>query len=58
MLPIENTTAGSINDIYDILGASNLHIIGEEIIKIVHCLLAVEPVDVSKIRRILSHPKP
>ena len=57
MLPIENTTAGSINDIYDILGASNLHIIGEEIIKIVHCLLAVEPVDVSKIRRILSHPK-
>ena len=57
MLPIENTTAGSINDIYDILGASNLHIIGEEIIKIVHCLLAVEPVDESKIRRILSHPK-
>lgn len=57
MLPIENTTAGSINDIYDILGASNLHIVGEEIIKIVHCLLAVEPVEVNKIRRILSHPK-
>ena len=57
MLPIENTTAGSINDIYDILGASNLHIVGEEIIKIVHCLLAVEPVEVNMIRRILSHPK-
>jgi len=57
MLPIENTTAGSINDIYDILGASNLHIVGEEIIKIVHCLLAVEPVEVNKVRRILSHPK-
>ena len=57
MLPIENTTAGSINDIYDILGASDLHIVGEEIIKIVHCLLAVEPVDVNKIRRIFSHPK-
>ena len=57
MLPIENTTAGSINDIYDILGVSNLHIVGEEIIKIVHCLLAVEPVEVNKIRRILSHPK-
>lgn len=57
MLPIENTTAGSINDIYDILGVSDLHIIGEEIIKIVHCLLAVEPVDVNKIRRIFSHPK-
>ena len=57
MLPIENTTAGSINDIYDILGASNLHIIGEEIIKVVHCLLAVEPVELNKVRRILSHPK-
>ena len=57
MLPIENTTAGSINDIYDILGASNLHIVGEEIIKIVHCLLTVEQVEVNKVRRILSHPK-
>lgn len=57
LLPIENTTAGSINDTYDILGEANLHIIGEEILKVVHCLLAVEPVEVSKIRRILSHPK-
>ena len=57
VLPIENTTAGSINDTYDILGDSNLHIVGEEIIKIVHCLMAVEPVEVSQIRRILSHPK-
>ncbi len=57
MLPIENTTAGSINDTYDILGKTNLHIVGEEILKIVHCLLAVEPVDVTQIRRIISHPK-
>ncbi|MBO6793162.1 MAG: prephenate dehydratase [Balneolaceae bacterium] len=57
LLPIENTTAGSINDTYDILGESNLHIVGEEIIKVVHCLLAVEQVEVSQIRRILSHPK-
>lgn len=57
VLPIENTTAGSINDTYDILGTSNLYIVGEEILKIVHCLLAKEPVEVSNIRRILSHPK-
>ncbi len=57
VLPIENTTAGSINDTYDIIADPNVHIIGEEIIKIVHCLLAVEQVEVSKIRRILSHPK-
>ncbi|MBO6525101.1 MAG: prephenate dehydratase [Balneolaceae bacterium] len=57
VLPIENTTAGSINDTYDILGDSELYIVGEEIIKVVHCLLAVEQVEVSQIRRILSHPK-
>ncbi|MEP2570791.1 MAG: prephenate dehydratase domain-containing protein [Balneola sp.] len=56
-LPIENTTAGSINDTYDILGEGKLHIVGEEILKIVHCLLAVEDVDISKVRRILSHPQ-
>lgn len=57
LLPIENTTAGSINDTYDILGDSEIHVVGEEIIKVVHCLLAVEQVEVSQIRRILSHPK-
>lgn len=57
ILPIENTTAGSINDTYDIIGNENVHIVGEEILKVVHCLLAVEPVDVTKIRRILSHPQ-
>lgn len=56
-LPIENTTAGSINDTYDILGTFGLHIVGEEILKVVHCLLAVEPVEVSQIRRIMSHPQ-
>ncbi|MAO63578.1 MAG: prephenate dehydratase [Balneola sp.] len=57
ILPIENTTAGSINDTYDIVGNENVHIVGEEILKVVHCLMAVEQVDVTKIRRILSHPQ-
>lgn len=57
LLPIENTTAGSINDTYDILGNENLHIVGEEILKVVHCLMAVESVEIGKIRRIMSHPQ-
>jgi chorismate mutase/prephenate dehydratase len=57
LLPIENTTAGSINDTYDILGNEKLHIVGEEILKVVHCLMAVQDVDISKIRRIMSHPQ-
>ncbi|GAA5522992.1 prephenate dehydratase [Aliifodinibius salicampi] len=57
ILPIENTTAGSISDTYDILGDGNLHIVGEEALRIIHCLLAIEEVSTDKIRRILSHPQ-
>ncbi|MFU8812504.1 MAG: prephenate dehydratase [Balneolaceae bacterium] len=57
LLPIENTTAGSINDTYDLLNEKELYITGEEVMKIVHCLMAPEEVDVSRIRRVLSHPQ-
>lgn len=56
-LPIENTTAGSINDTYDLLAEKELFIIGEEVLQVNHCLMAPKNVDVSNIRRILSHPQ-
>lgn len=57
MLPIDNTTAGSINEAYDLLARMNLALVGEEIGKIDHCLLALESVPLSRIRRIYSHPQ-
>lgn len=57
ILPIENTTAGSINDTYDLLAEKNLFIIGEEVLRIIHCLMAPEKVQISNIRRVLSHPQ-
>jgi len=57
ILPIENTTAGSINQTYDILGEGKLHIVGEEAIRIIHCLLAIEQVSLDRIKRIISHPQ-
>jgi chorismate mutase / prephenate dehydratase len=57
ILPIENTTAGSINDTYDLLAEKNLFIIGEEVLRIIHCLMAPEIVQISNIRRVLSHPQ-
>lgn len=57
ILPIENTTAGSINQTYDVLGTTNLHIVGEEVIRIIHCLLAIEEVPLDRIKRIISHPQ-
>lgn len=57
MLPIENTTAGSINEAYDLLARMNLPVVGEEVLSIEHCLVALEEVPVSHIRRIFSHPQ-
>jgi len=55
MLPIENTTAGSINGVYDLLLSTKLSIVGEEVFSVEHCLLAPKKVPVSSIRRIYSH---
>ncbi len=57
VLPIENTTAGSINEAYDLLAQMNLALVGEEIFKVEHCLLALEPVPLTSIRRVYSHPQ-
>jgi len=57
ILPIENTTAGSINETYDLLADDDLHIVGEEAIRIIHCLLALEDIPINRIRRIMSHPQ-
>lgn len=57
MLPIENTTAGSINDTYDILGSDDVHIVGEEILKIVHCLMTKQDIQLKDVQSVFSHPQ-
>jgi chorismate mutase/prephenate dehydratase len=56
MLPIENTTAGSINETYDLLARMDVAIVGEEIQKIDHCLLAIEAVPLERMKRVLADP--
>ena len=41
VLPIENSTAGVVSEIYDLLVEFENYIVGEQIIKIEHCLMAV-----------------
>ena len=40
VLPIENSTAGIVADIYDLLTEYNLFIVGEQILKLSMCCLA------------------
>ena len=57
VLPIENTTAGSINEVYALLRSHELFIVGEETWKVYHCLAAAADVPLSALTRILSHPQ-
>lgn len=56
-LPIENTTAGSINETYDLIRHTDLKIVGEEILEVRHCLLALPGASLDGIRRVTSHPQ-
>ncbi len=57
VLPIENTTAGSINEVYALLREHELYIVGEETWKVDHCLAGVADVPLTSLTRILSHPQ-
>ena len=57
LLPIENTTAGSINETYDLLAEGGLTITAEAVSRIEHCLLALPGATIEDLRLVLSHPQ-
>lgn len=57
VLPIENSTAGIVSDIYDLLVEFENYIVGEQIIKIEHCLLGVPGTQIEDIKTVYSHPQ-
>lgn len=57
VLPIENSTAGIVSEIYDLLQEYENYIVGEQIIKIEHCLLGVPGAKLEDIRTVYSHPQ-
>lgn len=57
VLPIENSTAGIVSEIYDLLVEFNNYIVGEQIIEIKHCLLTVPGASREDIKTVYSHPQ-
>ncbi|MFE8100050.1 bifunctional chorismate mutase/prephenate dehydratase [Brenneria goodwinii] len=58
VLPIENTSSGSINDVYDLLQHTGLSIVGELSNPINHCVLVATDTDLDQIETVYSHPQP
>lgn len=58
ILPIENTSSGSINEVYDLLQHTSLSIVGELTNPIDHCVLVAGDSDLGQIETVYSHPQP
>lgn len=57
VLPIENSTAGSVKQVYDLMISKKFKIVRSTRIKIDHNLLAKGGVKLSEIKEIYSHPQ-
>lgn len=57
VVPIENSSTGAIDDVYDLLGKYDLYIVGEHWSRIRHCLWGVEGSTLDTVRDVYSHPQ-
>ncbi len=58
LLPIENTSSGSINEVFDLLQHAQVTIVGEVTHSVEHCLLAAPGTELNDIQKIFAHPQP
>lgn len=55
ILPIENSSTGAINEVYDLILKYNFYICHETILKIDHNLMCIEEGSIDKIEEVFSH---
>ena len=57
VVPIENSTAGSVGETIDLLIDKNVRIVGEVSIPIEHCLIIHKDTTIDKVKKVMSHPQ-
>ena len=57
MIPLENSTAGRVEEIYRLIPKMALHVIGEHFEPVVHCLLALPHAKLEELKYVASHPQ-
>jgi prephenate dehydratase len=57
LVPLDNSQAGSINETYDLFLRHGLHLVGETVVRVDHCLLALAGSTMDDLREVMSHPQ-
>ncbi|WP_373032317.1 prephenate dehydratase [Sulfurovum sp.] len=57
MIPLENSTAGRVEEIYRLIPKMSLHVIAEHFEPIVHCLLTLPDAKLEDLKYVASHPQ-
>jgi len=55
VLPVENSSSGSITTVYDLMDKHACHIVGEQLVRVEQCLLGVPGAQLSDIQTVYSH---
>ena len=55
VLPVENSAAGSVTGVYDLLLKYRFFIVGERTVKVEHCLCTATPE--APVKKVISHPQ-
>lgn len=55
VVPVENSSTGSIRQVYDLMAQYRYSIVGEWQVKVEHCLMALPGVELSDIQSVYSH---
>jgi prephenate dehydratase len=57
LVPIDNSQAGSINETYDLFLKHGLHLVGETVVRVDHCLVALPGSALDELDEVISHPQ-
>ncbi len=57
MIPLENSTAGRVEEIYRLIPKMSLYVIGEHFEPVRHCLLGLKESKIDDLKYVLSHPQ-
>jgi prephenate dehydratase len=57
LVPIDNSQAGSINETYDLFLKHGLHLVGETVVRVDHCLLGLPGTHPDDLEEVVSHPQ-